>query len=684
MRVCLIGPPIVAEFEGNAGSRADLVKRTADLPVGILSLAALLEQQGVELQVFDVNHLFCEVDGLEGAQADGFFFARAADEIKSLEADIFGFGTLAGSYPLTVRLAAEAKRAHPGALVVFGGPQAAAVDIETLEALPFVDLIVRGEADETFPRLLDLFGNREEVAGIPGITYRDGGRAVRTADAPVVDDLDALPTPAYRLWPWIKTARSVSLEAGRGCPFSCTFCSTSTFFRRQYRLKSPGRLIAQMREVRRSLGIEEFHLVHDSFTVSRGKVFEFCEALIRSGEKFRWSCSARTDCVDEELLAVMAKAGCIGVFFGVESGSCRLQEAIGKRLDLDQALAAIRCSDGRGMGSTVSLITGFPDETPDELRATVHFLVDSLRFERVVGQLHLLAPLAGSALHDLYRGRLLCDELFSELTLYSWRQDSADYALILRYPQIFPEFYAFPTRFLERQYLMELRNFIIYSITRFRWLAIAIDQHSGDFVSVFERWRRWLVQHHPAAKAEGEYYVSAAFRSDFLEFVRTAYLYTADAEALAVATLVEYEIGLESLKSRSAAAALPNLEPGDGSLPDLQAVPRLATGVALLSLGADYQSVIECLRHRRSPRDVPQRPVVVADRQGPGESAQAIQLSPLSAALIELCDGQRTAAEIADLFPRLQDGLDQFPPEQACLFALGELAQQGLVVFSPP
>ncbi len=683
MRVCLVGPPIVAEFEGSATSRADLVKRTAELPMGILTLAALLEQKGTELKIFDVNELFCEIEGLEGAEADGFLFARAADGIKNLEADIFGFGTLTGSYPLTVRLAAAAKRSHPGAIVVFGGPQATALDIDTLEAFPFVDLIVRGEADETFPRLLDGLEGSEPPTGFAGITYRSGGRAVRTADAPVVEDLDRLPMPAYHLWPGINGYRSVSLEVGRGCPFACTFCSTSPFFRRHYRLKSPSRLIEQMRAVRQRYGIEEFHLIHDTFTVCRDRAVAFCEAFLESGEQFRWTCSARTDCVDGDLLELMAKAGCTGVYFGIETGSTEMQRAIGKNLDLDQALAAIRCADGCQMGSTVSLITGFPDETPDELRATVHFLIDSLRFDKVVGQLHLLAPLAGSALHAQYRGRLHWDRIFSELTLCSWRRDSADYALIMQYPQIFPEFYAIPTGFLDRQYLMELRNFIVYAITRFRWLIIAMHQHSGNLVAVFERWRLWLNQCRSVLRADGEYYVSASFRSDYLEFVATAYLNDGDPEALAVATLLQYEVGLERLKQHRASAPLVGAAHHDDRFPDLRAVPRLAPGVALLHLDADYQSVIECLKNRQSPRDVPQRPVVVADRQRPGGSVDVIQLSPLSAALTGLCDGKRTVAKIAGLFPQLQDGLDRFPPQQACRFALGELVRQGLITVWP-
>jgi hypothetical protein len=682
MRVCLVSPPIIAEFEGNATSRADIVRRSVEPPMGILSLAALLETMGIEVQIFDVNRLFCEVEAAEGAESDGFFFARAADEIGNLDADIFGFGTLSGSYPLTVRLAAAAKRHHPASFIVFGGPQASAVDLETLEAFPFVDLIVRGEADETFPRFLEEFDGSRTPTGLAGITCRRDGRAVRTSDAPVVKDLDSLPDAAYHLWQRIDTFRGVALEIGRGCPFSCTFCSTSPFFRRQYRLKSPNRMIGQMKSLRQKYGTKEFYLIHDAFTARREKVIEFCEALRQSGEKFRWSCSARPDCVDEKLLETMAEAGCVGIFFGVETGSPRLQQTIHKMLDLDNALAAIRCTEDCGIRSTVSLITGFPDETQEELRATVNFLIDSLRCEKIVGQFHLLAPLAGSALQAQYSANLQWDSLFPELSLYSWQRDSADYELILKHPQIFPEFYAIPNPNLDRCRLMELRNFVLYGTARFRWLAIALHQLSGSLVDVFERWRLWLGKKRPNIRPTGDYCFGASFRSDFLEFVATAYLVEADAEALAVKTLLEYESGLENLKDHIAPSPFPSPASSCELFEDLQVVPRLAPGVALLRLSADYQSTIDCLKHRRSPKDIPRRAVTVADCLRSDGSVEVIQLSPLSAALVELCDGSRTVMDIAERFPKLEEGLDKFPKEEACLFALNELAGQRLLVQS--
>jgi radical SAM superfamily enzyme YgiQ (UPF0313 family) len=682
MKVCLISPLIVSELEGTAADRADIVQNIVEPPLGILNLAALLEERGIGSKIFEANHIFCKVAGDKNAETNGAFFTRAVAELQNLEADVFGFGTITGSYPLTVRLAAAAKRAHPDALIIFGGPQATALDTETLTTFPFVDLIVRGEADQAFPQLLYAIRNSEPLAGQKGITYRHHGNILRSPNSPVVKDLDRLPMPAYHLWPGIQTIRSVSLEAGRGCPFDCTFCSSSPFFRRQYRMKKPGRVIEQMKSLHKAYGIDSFYLVHDTFTARREDAVVFCKALLESGETFKWTCSARTDCVDEELIELMAEAGCNGIFFGVETGSARMQKAIGKKLDPVQALAAIRNAECNKIGSTVSMIIGFPDETPEDVRATVHFLMDSLRFDTITGQIHLLVPVAGSSLYDQFRGKLQWDGIFSDLTVQNWRQDLEDYALIKKYPEVFPDFYAFPSPFLDHRHLADIQSFIIYGIDRFRWLMIALHQFSGDILDVFERWLLWRAHHQPAGKANNEYYANIEFRNDFLEFAGFTYLSDDNPDAIAVAALLEYEIEQDRISKDKTTSETTVSTTNDKPVADLQAIPCLAPGVSLLRLHADFEGIMERLRNRKSMNDVSRNPVLLASRPMPGEYAEIIQLSPLSAVLIELCDGKRTAGEIAELFPRLQKGLDRLPPQQACLFAINELASQHLILRS--
>src|SRR5438876_9827010 len=127
-------------------------------------------------------------------------------------------------------------------------------------------------------------------------------------NAPPIEDLDTLPSPAYHLTGELEGAHRAALEMGRGCPFACTFCSTNDFFRRNFRLRSPERILRDMRALALAYRLNDFDLIHDMFTVDRRRVVAFCAAMIASGETFTWSCSARTDCVDEPLLELMAHA----------------------------------------------------------------------------------------------------------------------------------------------------------------------------------------------------------------------------------------------------------------------------------------------------------------------------------------------------------------------------------------
>ena len=366
------------------------------------------------------------------------------------------------------------KRARPDVPIMFGGPQASVVDVPTMEAYPFVDFVVRGEAEQSLPALITAIAagtsSSRHSRGYPPRRRQDRAGAER----PIIPDLDDIPLPAFHLYPELKNCHYVPLELGRGCPFACTFCSTNDFFRRKFRLKSPARVIEQMKLVRDVYGIVTFDLIHDMFTVDRKRVVAFCEALIESGEEFYWNCSARTDCIDAELIAIMARAGCKGIFFGIETGSARLQKIVKKNIDLDEAMTRIADTDRHGITTAVSLITGFPDENMNDLRDTVHFFMDALRFDFAEPQLHILAPLAETPLESRYRSQLVFDDILSDMSHQGWRQDPIDRDMIQQHADIFPNFYSIPTPALSRAWLRELREFVLNGSVRFRWLLIAL------------------------------------------------------------------------------------------------------------------------------------------------------------------------------------------------------------------
>ena len=662
---------------------------TTGAQLGVLTLAALLRRQAYDPCIVNLDDLFFEFVSHDQtrpsinrnggvtqlAEPAESFFSFVTRHLPAESFDIFGLSSICGSYPLTLRLAQEIRRTNPHAKIILGGPQASVVDVATLKAFPCVDVIVRGEADDTFPRLLQLLESGEWET-IPGITFRRDDEVIRNPNAPVVENLDHLPLPAFDLDLRIRDRGGVHLEIGRGCPFACTFCSTNDFFRRNFRLKSPSRMIADIASIKNEYGLDYFSLVHDMYTIDRKKVVAFCEAILASGEKFTWGCSARTDCIDDELLELMASAGCTGIFFGIETGSQRLQHVINKKLDLAEAVERIACADRCGIKTTVALIAGFPEETREDLRDTLHFFIDSLRFDHAEPQCSLLAPLAATPVYDQHKHHLVFDQIYSDMSHQSWQQDPIEIEMIKAHPDIFPNFYAIPTVQLERSYVKEAIDFVTYLATWFRWLPVAVLQDSGDLLRVFDRWLQWRAERKSTRADEDTgwtpYYSHRRFQHEFLEFVEACYLPEMANAPAAIAALARTERAPVHDQRQRVVEETDRL---DGTT-----VPYLPDSLSVVDLEVDYKEFISCLRNKTDLNEISACDVTVIFSGG--DDLNVWQLSPLAGTLLHLCDGQRTVADIIRKFSSLEFNLPEIPADKVCIFGLTQLFEDGLISLS--
>src|SRR5579859_5980750 len=687
MKVCLISAPTANQFDGRAVGEAEAARIMGELaPVGILSLAAVLEAKGLQPEVVDLNRVY--YNWLQNSNRETTDFCSfAGDYFAGRDFDFFGFSTVCSSYPLTLRIAAEVKRAHPQSVVVLGGPQASVVDIATMRAYPWIDLVVRGEAEQTLPMLVDALAGYGALAAVPGFTFRQQKDIVRNPAAPLVADLDALPFPAFHLFPDVRFCRHFPLELGRGCPFSCTFCSTNDFFRRNFRLKSPAQMIADMRRVRQTYGINSFELVHDMFTVDRKRVVAFCEALLESKRKneedaFIWGCSARTDCVDEELIELMSRAGCRGIFFGIETGSRRMQKIIDKGLELNDSADRVRSCDKFKINTAVSLMAGFPDETMTDLRDTAAFFVDSLRYDHADPQLSILAPLAGTPISTQHKDSLVLNDDVADMSYRGWRQELEDHAMIAAHPEIFSSFYSAPLPHLDREFLKELRDFLLNGMRAFRRLLLGLHQDSGNVVDVFQQWQEWRTGNgiHFSNGDRTVYYAQSQFPADFLRFVRLHYIPVSNAP-LAITALADYEAALlagDGGYSQEQVSDEPLFQDSDDLLSPESRL-RLLPGVKVIELPADYQEILRRLRQRRPLYDIPGQQVKLAIRSVPTGSAEVRQLTPLSAQLLDLCADGFTVQEITGEFLLRNIEIPGVPVGKACLAGIEILRQQRLI-----
>ena len=638
MHVCLVSAPTITEYNSvNEWSSQEVHFAALQPQLGILNLAAVLEGIGDRPGIIDANSAYLRFVERVGSSSD--FADFLASEIVENGADLYGFSSICSTYPLTVRIAESVKRLQPNATIVFGEPQASVVDVATLTAFPFVDLVLRGEAEISLPALIAELATEVRLHQVAGLTYREASQVRRNGNAPVIDDLDALPSPAYHLSQYLEGAKIASLELGRGCPFSCTFCSTNDFFRRNFRLRSPARVLRDMRAIAEKYSITHFDLVHDMFTVDKRRVAAFCEAIAASGEGFTWSCSARTDCVDEPLLELMVQSGCRSVFFGVEAGSRRMQKIIDKHLDPQRAEEIIDIAEKLGLATTISLITGFPEEGWEDVRETLRIFMHSARCPHSGPQLNILAPLAGTPIYSLYKQQLVLEELCSDMSHQGLSQNEADLELIRKDLEIFPNFYLLPMPHLDRDALLELREFLTITVEWFRWLLSAIDQ-TVDMLGFYFEWRAYRDSLRPnlVGSVLRRYYVARDFRSDFLAFVRE--------HAVGKEQMIAALLAVEDALVRG---AQPSARSGQQISPDQPLwwsdVPSTTKFIDVVELQCNLQQIVESLKSRINLPLQHDRAFYAIHGLSDGDR-NLTKVSDWLAALIRACDGTRTIEEV--------------------------------------
>jgi tRNA A37 methylthiotransferase MiaB len=382
-------------------------------PVGLLSIAGGVrrDRPSVSTELYDLNRRI-----VSGSIAlNGQFYRSLADDILSRGPDVVGMMTECDSYHHVIQVCEAIKSASPGCKIVLGGPHASAVGLETLKKVSAVDAIAVGEAELTFPELLDALTNGTGVP-VAGAILRDAkGDVVIGGERPLVAELDQLPIPAYDLYR-ADPDEEIFVEVGRGCPFQCTFCSTAPYWKRRHRVKSPRRIVSEIELVRNLFGTRRVHFTHDLFTTNRNWVTAVANELIAAGNPVQWTCSARTDTVDRPLLQLMGDAGCNAIYFGLESGSLRILREIKKYIGLDQSFETIEACKSAGIAPNVGFIAGFPTEDSESLRETFVAYERALRAGCKPAHIFTFCPFSDSSMFSKLKD-LACSGHFVDIPL---------------------------------------------------------------------------------------------------------------------------------------------------------------------------------------------------------------------------------------------------------------------------
>jgi SAM-dependent methyltransferase len=266
-----------------------------------------------------------------------------------------------------------------------GGPHVTLAAQDTLEHFDDVDIIVRGEGELTIVEIMDCLNNDGDLGEVLGISYRDTrGHIVHNANRPLIQDLDELPLPARHLLPMERYTRTLDTPQGylplttiytsRGCPYRCSFCSTTLVWGKRWRARSSLKIIEEIETLSRDYGVRAFWFVDDAFTVQRRRVIEFCDLILERGLDIYWTCESRVDVVDYDLLSKMQSAGCCHISYGIESGSQHiLDKAVKKGITLTQAENMSRWCSELGIKQRAFFSFSYPDETMEDVKETIQF-----------------------------------------------------------------------------------------------------------------------------------------------------------------------------------------------------------------------------------------------------------------------------------------------------------------------
>lgn len=390
----------------NPNANVEVVKflQISTPPLGLGYLASNLRENGFKVRIID--------DLVEKLSFD--------ELLKRLKGSkIVGITSTTATFNSALAYAKKIKNALKDVFLILGGVH---VSFEPEKALQndFVDAVCIGEGEETIVEVAERVEADKSLEGVRGVYYKENGKIIRNERRGFIEDLDSLPFPAYDLMPLDKyTVLGERLEqfpmiTSRGCPFACRYCSSSLYMGHRFRARSARNVADEIEWL-----CEEFKAKHiafgdDTFTLNKKRVVDICTEIKKRGLEITWSCSSRIDTITAELLKMMKSAGCVAIYYGIESASKRILDYYRKKISLEKAKEVVRATKKAGISAICSFILGAPMETKEEMKKTLKL---ALKLDPDYAQFSILTPYPGTEIYEeAKKENLLLTEDFQEYT----------------------------------------------------------------------------------------------------------------------------------------------------------------------------------------------------------------------------------------------------------------------------
>lgn len=326
------------------------------MPVGIVSIASFLEDEGHEVIL---------------ANFSGYGYLKAAIETASIGPDAVAISIFSFNRTESLKYITELKRRYKRAVIIAGGQHPTFLAEQLISRYSEIDFIVSGEGENSIKKIIDSkFSISEKIISSERIADIDSIPAASSFSGKTVG---INPNEQYKY-----------IITSRGCPSSCTYCSSPSFWQKKVTCRSAGNILNELRYIRKRYGIIYFSIRDDNFTLNKKRVLEFCSLLEKSGLYMMWNCQARVDTIDEEMLVAMKRSGLEHIQFGVESGSEKILKAYDKHITVEKIRRAATLTRNTGVYLSFYLMAGMTGETESDIDETKTVLAETLPHDVIV------------------------------------------------------------------------------------------------------------------------------------------------------------------------------------------------------------------------------------------------------------------------------------------------------------
>ncbi|MBN1292897.1 MAG: cobalamin-dependent protein [Candidatus Latescibacteria bacterium] len=393
MRLLLINTPI--ERENILGQFNQIYDDLKMVPIGLAYLASVARKNGIEVKILDQYAECISMPSIEKM-------------IKDFSPNLIGFSSTTPNYFAAINMVRHLKRVFPDIKTVMGGQHPSIFPDKVLKN-DEVDYVIRDEGEYSLVALCNAIQNSNyNLAHIDGLSYKDStGKTVHNKQSASVV-LDDLPWPAYDLLPmhlysspsYTRFALPVyQMSASRGCPNQCTYCINAELnIAAKYRRRNIDDVLDEMEMLVNQYDAKQIQFWDPIFPLGKTYTFEFCEKLIERGlnKKIVWNSTTYAEFLSEELITVMARSGCKGLGFGIESGVPELLKSVNKKVNFNHLREMCRIARKKNIVVAGAFILGFPGETRDMTQQTIDF-AKSLDIH--YAQFSIMVPYPGTPLY---------------------------------------------------------------------------------------------------------------------------------------------------------------------------------------------------------------------------------------------------------------------------------------------